>query len=557
MKNKFLLLLLLGAINVFAQDPKLSENFTIEVGEEYGETDGKFKEFHKYKDHVIAVNRHKDHLVIQKFDVNTLKEIDRIEHEKFFKDKAKGGFKKIMRLGDNVLMFYTKWNRKKKIESLEAQAISLETLKLGEQKEIIRQEGKIARSHSFQSVATINSIGGSKFLYRRSFDDQKLLITYRLKPESRDDSKGNDRFVINVFDSELELQWKEQVTMPYTEKKMNNVDYVIDRDGNFYMLASVYEDDSTDEKKKKEEDANYHLELFKVKKNTNSIVKNEIKIGDKFIDEIILYEDADANVVIAGTSKNPDKGTSRVFFSTKKKGQATGVFTIKLNEEGAVSDFKNYDFPVELLNKYATKREKKRIEKKEKDEDAKPAFENLKVNTIVANNDGSSLILGEQRYVVARTIHSSSGRTRTTYTYYYRDILAAKIDADGSLVWMHKLPKRQVGKRGQRTMSYTHMFAGENHYLLYLDNVKNLNLPEDEVPYKHTDGKGGYFTAYIINDETGEVKKEAIFNSRDFNDTELEHFETDKILPLSESEILIEGFEGRSKDFLVKVTAKK
>jgi len=90
-----------------------------------------------------------------------------------------------------------------------------------------------------------------------------------------------------------------------------------------------------------------------------------------------------------------------------------------------------------------------------------------------------------------------------------------------------------------------------------LDNVKNLDLPEDKFPYKHWDGKGGYFTAYIINHETGEVKKEAIFNTRDFNDTNLEHFETDKILPLSDSEILIEGFEGRNKDFLVKVTAKE
>ena len=560
MKNAFLLLLLLVcALNVYAQDPKLSEDFTVEVGEEYGETDGGFKEFHKYNGHVIAVNRHKDHLVIQKFDVNTLKEIDRIEHEKFFKDKTKSGFERIMRIGDNVVLFYAKWDRKKKIESLEAQAISLETLEVGEQKEIIRQEGKIAGYFSVSGNGFFITHMGTtdKFAYRTSFDGKKILIQYRLKPKTRDDSKSFDRIAINVFNDNLELDWKGQVEMPYTEKKMNNEDYAIDRDGNFYMLASVYEDDSTDEKKKKEEDANYHLELFKVKKNTNSIVRNEIKIGDKFIDEVILYEDAEANVVIAGTSKNPDTGTSRVFFSTKKKGQATGVFTIKLNGEGAVSDFKSYDFPVELLNKYATKREKKRIEKKKKDEDAKPAFENLKINNIVANNDGSSLILGEQRYIVERTTYSSSGRSRTTRTYYYRDILAAKIDADGALVWMHKLPKRQVGKRGQRTMSYTHMFAGENHYLLFLDNVKNLNLPEDEVPYKHTDGKGGYFTAYIINDETGEVKKEAIFNSRDFNDTELEHFETDKILPLSESEILIEGFEGRSKDFLVKVTAKK
>lgn len=55
----------------------------------------------------------------------------------------------------------------------------------------------------------------------------------------------------------------------------------------------------------------------------------------------------------------------------------------------------------------------------------------------------------------------------------------------------------------------------------------------------------------------GKVKKEALFNTRDINGVEMEHFETEKILPLSGSEILIEGFDGRSKDFLVKVSAKK
>ncbi|OEK09605.1 hypothetical protein A8C32_12950 [Flavivirga aquatica] len=559
MTNKFLFVLLLFSINIFAQDPKLSDNFTVEVGEEYGETDGKFKSFFKYNNKVVAINRHKDHLIIQRFDPITLKEVDRIEHEKFFKNKEKHGFEKIMRIGDNVILFYAKWNRKTQIESLEAQIISLDNLKIGKQKEIIRQEGKIAGSFRVTGNSFfITKIGTvDKFSYKTSFDEKTLLIEYRLKPKFRDDSKSYDRISINVFNENLELDWKGQVEMPYTEKKMNNEDYAIDKHGDFYMLASVYEDDSTDEKKKKKEGANYHLELFKVKKNTNTIIKNEIKLGDKFIDEVMLYEDVEGNIVITGTSKNPDKGKSRVFFSTKEKGLATGVFTMKLNENGAVSSFKNYDFPLELLKKYATKKEKKKNKKISKEEDEKPGLRELKINSIVLNNDGSFLILGEQRYTVIRTSYSSTGKQRTTITYYYRDILATKINADGTLAWMQKLPKRQIGKRGQGTMSFTHMFAGNNHYLLYLDNVKNLNLPEDKVPYVHTDGKGGYFTAYIINDKTGEVKKEAIFNTRDFNDTELEHFDTDKILPLSDSEILIEGFEGRNKDFLVKVSAKK
>lgn len=346
MKNRCLLVLLFITINVFSQDPKLSDNFVVEVGEKYVETDGYFKGFYKYDNVVIAVNKHKDHLIIQKFDLTTLKEVDRVEHEMFFKDKKKRGFDKIMRLGDNVILFYEKWDRKNKIESLEAQMISLKSLEIGEQKEIIRQEGKIA---------------GGKYAYKISFDENKLLIRYRLKLKLRNDVKNFDKIVINVFNENLELDWKEQVKMPYTEKKMNNGDYTIDREGDFYMLATVYEDDSTDERKKKEKDANYHLELFKVHKNTNAIIKNKIEIGDKFIDEVALYENAKGDIIIGGTCKNPDRGTERILFSTKKEGHPTGVFTINLTQKGGVRDFKSYDFPLALLNKHATKREKREI----------------------------------------------------------------------------------------------------------------------------------------------------------------------------------------------------
>ena len=539
-------------IGAFAQEPKLSDNFEVQIGEMYDETDGRFKSFYNYKNKVVAVNSHKRDLVVQTFDPETLKETERIVHEDFLKDKQKSGFQRTMRVGDNIILFYSKWNRKQQVESLEAQVFSLETLQFGEQKEIIKQEGKIAGSFGVTSSGGLGTTG--KYNYSTSFDESKLLIQYRLHPKFRKDEKNHDVVSINVFNSNLEREWKSQVRMPYTEKKMNNEDFTLDKAGNFYMLASVYEDDTTDEKKKKEKNANYHLELFKIKKNTDEIVKSEIRIGDKLIDEVILYEDANSNIVVAGTSKNPDLRKGIDF--SKTQGSATGVFTVKLKENGSMESFKSFEFPLEMLNKNASRKEKKRNKKKENDKDEDPAFRGLQINSIVANNDGSFIILGEQRYIVVTTRTSSNGSMKSSVRYYYRDILATKIAADGSLEWMHKLPKNQVGSNGKGTMSYTHLFADDKHFLVFLDNVKNLTLADDEFPHRHSDKMGGYFTAYIIDDETGDIQKEAIFNTRDVKGEHLEHFDTDKVLSLSPSEILIEGFEGRDKDFLVKVSAK-
>jgi hypothetical protein len=578
MKNRCLLILLFITINVFSQDPKLSDNFVVDVGEKYEETDGYMKVFFKHKDYVVAINTQKSNLVIQKLDPKTLKEIKRITVEKFM--KGKGGNKEIIQMGDKAVFFYEAWNGKEKIESLMAVPISLDDLTVGDPYTFLSQQGKIVIVRHKLSGSKPLKMGafGGKYFFKKSFDKQKLLVNYRLKPKFRSDKKSFDRIAMHVFDADLKLEWNQVVEMPYTEKKMNNGDYTIDREGNFYMLATVYEDDSTDERKKKEKNANYHLELFKVQKNTNVIVKNKIEIGNKFVDKAALYENAKGDIIIGGTCKNPDqKKRGSLFFYENIKGQPNGIFTINLTQKGGVRDFKSYDFLVEMLTKYSSQDEKKKIKEKEETEGLKPAFYFLELNAVALNKDGSFLILGEQRYILQKTEdfefqnvpkmmkkkklevfdEDAFSMRLDRLSYHFRDILTAKINADGTLAWMHKLPKKQRGVKQKRSMSYTHMFAGDHHYLLYLDNIKNLNLPDDKVPHQHTDGKGGYFTAYIINDKTGEVKKEALFNTRDIKGIEMEHFETDKILPLSDSEILIEGFDGRNKDFLVKVSAKE
>ena len=48
-----------------------------------------------------------------------------------------------------------------------------------------------------------------------------------------------------VFEKNMAQVWNKEVKMPYTEKKMNNLDYSVDSEGNGYMLTTVYDDNST------------------------------------------------------------------------------------------------------------------------------------------------------------------------------------------------------------------------------------------------------------------------------------------------------------------------
>ncbi|WP_298479823.1 hypothetical protein [uncultured Maribacter sp.] len=519
-----------STLYLFAQSPKLSDDFEVMVGEKYEETDGKIKLFVKYKEAVIAVNRHKDNLVIQKFNPISLKEIERKDVEKFFKDKRADGFIEMRRMKDNIYLFFSVWDKKNKTSILQYQKISLVDLSITAPKDLIKQKGKIKDG----------------FLLKTTLKEDKLLVKYSLKSEIKNDAKSFEKISVNIFNNNLNLIWKNIIEMPYSKKKMEKMCYAIDSYDNFFMIAKIYYDDSgKDEIGRK---SNFFLELFKVSKESDKLVKSKIDNKNKLIEEIILYEDINSNMIITGTTKNPD---SKGFFNFTE-GHSTGIFVLKLDKKGIIGNYINHDFSLEMLNKYVSKKQEAKNKKIKKDEKEKPFFRNLKIHTIVVNDDGSFLVLGEQYF--KDLIISSSGKAQYE-AYHYDDIMVAKINADGSLAWMDKLLKRQWGAR-KGTMSFTHMFSGEKHYLIYLDSEENLNFVDGEVPHKRWETKGGYFTVYIIDDETGQVTKEPIFDTHNVNGVKMEHFDTNKILSLSKSEILLEGFEGKKKDFLIKITAK-
>ncbi len=139
---------------------------------------------------------------------------------------------------------------------------------------------------------------------------------------------------------------------------------------------------------------------------------------------------------------------------------------------------------------------------------------NLSVRDIVVEGDGSVLITCEEYYVISRTYTSNNGATYTTYTYYYEDILASKINVAGNFAWVRKIPKKQKGSSGRGTMSYKLISDATGYYFLYLDNKKNMELADDEVPKYHVDGFGGQVVVAKI-DNAGTVTKELVFDTRE------------------------------------------
>lgn len=498
------------------------------------------------KEKALSIKIDGKDIYMQSFDAKTMKELKRKEYDDFPK-----GFviEQISWFEEHLYCFFSLWDRDAGKEQLFYREIDFDNCSFkGKEKRMLTVDGKLSGAPAaYLGMWSLGTVDKFAFLFSR--DSSRMLVQYRRDPEIKRDKLSHDIIGMFIFDKELNPIAGNDIKMPYTEKKMDNVDYCVDAAGTPYMLAKVYDDNTTKDTKGKgdEKTANYHMELFKVDVKAKTVSTAKIEVDNQFIKDIWIYEGAGNAMLCAGFYNKKVSGWR--WSSSISEGDADGLFLFKLDKDGAILDKKFYEIPTEIINQYTKAGGKKEKEKKNN----KAELAHLNLREMLIGSDNSIVLIGEQYFVETTTDY----RGNTTYSYHYNDILIAKIDPDGSLGWMRKLPKRQTGGAARGGMGFKRLTIGGNHYLVFLDNVKNLKLDLNERPATHADGMGGYLTAYSINDQTGIVNKVSIFDTREVaGGMEVFQFRTNRVLQISETEFLSEFYKKDKEDVMIKIKVK-
>lgn len=521
----FLMMFMACSVHVvYAQKPVLLDDFKFSSGEKYKRIKSTNAYLFASGDYVLSLKKGRKDMTIQRYTVKDLKED--VKMRQSIEDK--GDFQTAMKLGEKVVAFYTVRDKLYGQKIAFSKIVAEKPILIGSDKENIDNDFGFKSTYGFDAGGRIN-----KFGIKKSKDGSKIVVVFRIKTEEN----RSDKIGVSVYSSSLAELWSRKVTMPYPSSVMEYEDFMVTNRGEFYMTAFIF---NTKDANKNKFESLYTTEVYKIKGDAKEIIGSAINLPSKVVSNAVIEEHNGA-VKVAG-----------FYADNQNREDSNGVFVSNMDSTGKVSNTMHSDFPAKKIEELLAQRET-RIFEGTQDKEDKRDFENIRVNEIVFTNN-TYTILGEQRYVEAFTTSSSSG-SRTSYKYYYRDIVAVQLSDKGAINWVHKLPKSQLGSVGKRSMSYIHSLHQDKHYLFFVDDFTNLKRSFEESPQRYYDGKKEfiYLTSYVIDNATGQVTKEAILTGSDIRNSRLDAIELSKYGTLSDGTRIFEVYDGKKSNLLVKI----
>lgn len=329
--------------------------------------------------------------------------------------------------------------------------------------------------------------------------ESKSILHVIRKPVSGAAKKEAASLEIYHTQGQAEASKRINVQLPYTNKELdifNDIEVHIDPMGQIYFIVTVEKpNESADQKKGKTHEVQ---EILKVNPANGQCQVIPLPLKGNRIDNYSLFNTQDGQTFLAGGYY--DKNAERY--------NLTGLFALELESDGTIKNAYFHEIPDALIAQYERPNAGNH-------KDARDILELDKLHPykLVATEDGGVVIHAES-YIV------NNLRYPPAYTYY--DTYSMKINKDGTLGWVNKIPKYQMGYNGIGTMGTSSFYYAGKHYHFHIDLLANKELNLDNNPKAYGDAsllQSMVVYVSVIDDATGTIKR-APFIEMANNDTE-------------------------------------
>lgn len=273
---------------------------------------------------------------------------------------------------------------------------------------------------------------------------------------------AKDHYGFKIMDSELNEVSSGDYDLPYDPKLCSITNYYLSNTGDYFLSLTEFQ---AGEKKVFKSYVDYKaVHILHI--TPDGIEDMTIDLEGKRIEAMVMNSDNDKIFTIAG------------IYGDKGKAGVSGLIYLRANfAKKEIVDEGFEKFGKDFITQDWSDRQKEKAEKREAKGKGEPQLYNYVMRQTEVLSDGSIVGSLEQYYVVVHTYTDpKTGATRTTYTYYYNDIIAFKVAADGGFEWLSKINKTQISSNdGGYLSSYLRFLDNGKMCFVFNDNVNNYD----------------------------------------------------------------------------------
>ena len=470
---------------------------------------GNFLQYFQSGDEMLAFKRDGDVFILQKYNTKTLVQTGIQTYKDMPEEYV---IESVREFNKRYYFFYSTANRGKKTAALYVREIDFNA-------------GTFVSTGNI--LITVNSELKGSFTLFNSLKDEKLMVQYTLLKTHMNDDINHQTLGFYIYDKNLQYLWNAEVPLPDAEKYVQYLTQAVDSNGDIYYLIRLYDKETADQYGTYSEKTLHQLELLKLTKESKAFKSNTFTLSSKEVRDINLVETSPGEMLCVG-------------FYTLKNPLVPSLFTCKVKADGSANDDKSYHILASILRLYENKQDNT-IKKDENIPDLSE-LNNLICNTIKQDENGDLLIIAE----------STNSHYLDGYYYtHYDDLLAIRIDQQGHMKWMQRLPKRPFINGS--AYSYHYISRKENDYFLFLDHEENKSLTIDQVTAKRFKSKETVLTAYKINKSSGLAEKIILLDTKEVNGKEIYRVTSERVLSASATELIFEAYKKKNEDVLIKI----